>query len=56
MAWDNYKGSRRPGINLTSSSWVPSVFFSQGYQNILPRALQLVMDNSYKEIGNDDFI
>lgn len=39
-----------PGIKLTSNRWVHSVLFSEGYQNILPRAVQLVVDNSYKEI------
>lgn len=50
------KEAERPGIKSAFNSLVHSVLFSQGYQNLLPRAVQLVMDNSYKEIGNYDLI
>lgn len=50
------KEAEWPGIKLVSNSWVHSVLFSQGYQSILPRAVQLLIDNSYKEIGNCECI
>lgn len=48
MEWHGtiIKEVERPGIKLTSNSWVDSMLSSQGYQNILPRAVQLVLDNS----------
>lgn len=50
------KEAKWPGIKSAFNSWVHSVLFCQGYQNILPRAVQSVMNSSYKEIGNYDLI